>query len=197
VPRKPWSAYANWPLQAQFSQRLGPRLRRRAAARLPEHMVPATFVVLEDLPRTPSGKVDRRALPSPDRDRPALEGAYVAPRTGDEEAMARLWADLMGLDQIGVEDNFFTELGGHSLLGTQLVSHIREAFGVELPLRTLFERPTVAGLSAAVAALRGAGADAGQAPIPRVERGGDADDVEQLSEEQVDALLERMLAGEA
>jgi amino acid adenylation domain-containing protein len=164
-------------------------LRRRLAARLPEHMVPATFVAVDALPRTPSGKLDRRALPAPGGGRPTLAGGYVAPRTPAEETMASLWADVLGLERVGADDNFFTQLGGHSLLGTQLVSHVREAFGVELPLRALFEHPTVAGLAEALGDMRES------APIRRIERSPEErglSDVERLSEEEIDALLERL-----
>jgi acyl carrier protein len=148
-------------------------------------MVPAALVALEALPRTPGGKVDLRALPAPDGERPALEDVYVAPRTAVEEVLAGIWAEVLGLEQVGVEDDFFTELGGHSLLGTQVVAHVREAFGVQLPLGRLFERPTVAGLAGALA-------EAGDPE--RLERvAGVLLDVSQLS----DAEAERMLAARA
>ncbi|MCI0546224.1 MAG: amino acid adenylation domain-containing protein, partial [Candidatus Rokubacteria bacterium] len=149
-PPHPWSRYANRPLRAMAAQRLPSELRRYLEERLPEHMVPAMFVLLESLPLTPSGKLDRRALPAPDTGRPMLERSYVAPRTPVEGVLARIWTDVLGLDQVGVHDNFFTELGGHSLLGTQLVSRLRQTFQVELPLRRLFEAPTVAELAGAV-----------------------------------------------
>ncbi|HEX7241408.1 MAG TPA: amino acid adenylation domain-containing protein, partial [Longimicrobiaceae bacterium] len=138
-------------------------------ARVPEHMVPSSFVVLESLPVTPNGKVDRAALPTPDP-AGARRGAYVAPRTPAEERMAGIWAEVLGLEQVGVEDNFF-ELGGHSLLATQVISRVREAFRTELPLRGLFEAPTVAELSRRVEALLAdAAPDAGGPPLVRVFR---------------------------
>ena len=117
--------------------------------KLPEYMVPAAFVVLEALPLTPNGKVDRRALPAPDRARPrrqGRQGEIVAPRTRTEETVAEIWKELLGLEQVSVEDTFF-ELGGHSLLATQVLARVRKSFGVDLPLREVFQRPTIAGLS--------------------------------------------------
>jgi amino acid adenylation domain-containing protein len=118
-------------------------LRSFLQAKLPNYMVPSTFVMLAALPLTPNGKVDRRALPVPDQERPLLEEAFVAPRTPVEEALAGIWADVLGLTQVGIHDHFL-ELGGHSLLATQVIARLREAFQVELPLRSLFEAPTVA-----------------------------------------------------
>ncbi|MEW5931565.1 MAG: amino acid adenylation domain-containing protein, partial [Gemmatimonadota bacterium] len=130
-------------------------LRAFVQERLPEHMVPAAFVVLEALPLTANGKVDRRALPAPDRG--TAPDAYTAPRTPAEEVLAGIWAEVLGVETVGVEDNFFA-LGGHSLLATQVISRVRAAFGVEVPLKALFEAPTVAGLAGRIEALRGDGA---------------------------------------
>jgi amino acid adenylation domain-containing protein len=126
-------------------------LRHFLMSKLPDYMVPAAFVPLERLPLTPNGKVDRRALPTPGQQRPTLEEAFVAPRTPVEEALAGIWADLLGLTQVGIHDNFF-ELGGHSLLATQVISRLQGAFQVELPLRRLFETPTIAALAQALLA---------------------------------------------
>lgn len=123
-------------------------LRAFLRRRLPEYMVPATFTALEAFPRSPAGKVDRRRLPAPDQATPSAAG-YVPSRTATEERLAALCAELLGRERVGAEDNFF-EMGGHSLLATQLISRIRDEFGVELPLRALFEQPTVAGLAQAV-----------------------------------------------
>ncbi|HEX6289379.1 MAG TPA: amino acid adenylation domain-containing protein [Herpetosiphonaceae bacterium] len=120
--------------------------------RLPEYMLPAACVLLEDLPRTPSGKIDRRALPAVDYARNAA-ASYVAPRTPEEQAMAALWAEVLGLEQVGIHDNFFA-LGGHSLLATRLMARLRAAEQIALPLRSLFETPTVAGLSQQIITLR-------------------------------------------
>jgi amino acid adenylation domain-containing protein len=131
-------------------------LRNFLKAKLPQYMVPTAFVFVDSLPLTPSGKIDRRALPAPDQSRPHLESAFVAPGTVTEESVARIWADILKLERVGVDDNFF-ELGGHSLLATQVISRVRETFGIELPLRMLFEQPTVAGLAERIDAVLWAG----------------------------------------
>jgi acyl carrier protein len=128
-------------------------LRGYLRQRLPEYMAPSVFVYLERLPLSPSGKVERRALPAPEGQRPELEGEYVAPRDEVESELAAMCGELLGVDRVGVYDSFF-ELGGHSLLATQFISRVREVFGVELPLRTLFEHPTVADLAGQIEATR-------------------------------------------
>jgi amino acid adenylation domain-containing protein len=127
-------------------------LRQFLAERLPDHMLPAAFVPLEELPSTPSGKVDRRALPEP-VERPALEQAYVAPQTETEAALAKLVAELLGLEQVGREDDFF-ELGGHSLLAVKLFSRIERIWKVRPPLAILFDTATVRRLASAIEAER-------------------------------------------
>ncbi|MFL5540955.1 MAG: amino acid adenylation domain-containing protein, partial [Longimicrobiaceae bacterium] len=133
---------------------------------LPHYLVPAAFVWIEHVPLTANGKVDRRALPEPAAD----HAAFVAPRTATEEALAELWTGLLGADRVGAGDDFFA-LGGHSLLGVRLVSRIRDALGVELPLRVVFETPTLSALAARVDAARDGdeGAPAA-APVPRADR---------------------------
>jgi aryl carrier-like protein len=123
--------------------RPGPEaLRDRLRARLPDVMVPAVFVALDRLPLTPSGTVDRRALPAPELRRPALVLPRVAPRTPIEARLAELWGEVLGIEDIGVHDDFFS-LGGHSLLATRLASRVRAAY-VAVELRSLFEAPTIA-----------------------------------------------------
>ncbi|MET0400642.1 MAG: amino acid adenylation domain-containing protein, partial [Longimicrobiaceae bacterium] len=143
-------------------------LKAGLASRLPEYMVPAAFVTLAQLPLSVSGKVDRRALPAPEFG--AGEDRYVAPRTPAEEVLAGIWSEVLGVERVGVEEGFF-ELGGHSLLATQVVSRARRAFGVEVPLRALFEAPTVAGLAGRIDELRGTGAMTAP-PMERVPRTG-------------------------
>lgn len=126
-------------------------LREALAATLPDYMVPSRFVFLEKFPLTVNGKLDTRALP--DTMRPDLAESYVAPRTPIEEMLAGYWAELLELPEVGIYDSFF-DLGGHSLLATQLVSRIRQEFQVELPLRQLFERPTVAALAERIESAR-------------------------------------------
>ena len=116
---------------------------------LPDYMVPATFVTLAALPLTISGKVDRAALPAPDATNTLRDGDVVAPRTDVETELAAILSSLLGVDEVSVQDNFFM-LGGHSLLGTQLIARVRDAFGVELSLRTLFDAPTIADLAAEI-----------------------------------------------
>jgi amino acid adenylation domain-containing protein len=124
-------------------------LRSFLKAKLPEHMMPSAFVFLDALPLTPNGKVDRRALPVPDRARPDLAVTFVAPRNPVEEVLAGIWAETLRLGRVGIYDNFF-DLGGHSLVALQVMSRLQNALRVEVPLRTLFEKPTVAGLTAAI-----------------------------------------------
>ncbi|MFC7622941.1 amino acid adenylation domain-containing protein [Microlunatus sp. GCM10028923] len=150
----PWDELTNDPLRGSLQQRLVPELRRRLEARLPEVMLPSAYVLLDRLPRRPSGKLDPAALPAPDSGRPEVATAYAAPRTGVERALAVLWCEVLALETVGVDDDFF-QLGGHSLLATQLVARLRDAFDVELSLQLLFERRTIAGLAVEVeAALR-------------------------------------------
>jgi amino acid adenylation domain-containing protein len=163
-------------------------LRAWLRERLPEHMVPSVFVTMEALPLTPSGKVDRGRLPEPEA-AGSGDAAYVAPRTPQEAALAGIWREILQVPRVGAEDDFF-ELGGHSLMATQVLSRMRETFGVELPLPAFFERPTVAALAALVET--GAAAEA---PIPRADdvAAAPADpgpaEVAHLSDEEVLRLL--------
>ncbi|HYH83128.1 MAG TPA: amino acid adenylation domain-containing protein, partial [Longimicrobium sp.] len=143
-------------------------LREHLHRELPEYMVPTAFVPLERIPLTPNGKLDVKALPAPDL--ASAEERYLAPRTPTEEVLAGIWSETLRLERVGVEESFF-ELGGHSLLATRVVSRVRAVFGVEVPLRALFEGPTVAELAGRVEEMRRAGAPALPAVVP-VERTG-------------------------
>jgi acyl carrier protein len=109
-------------------------------------MMPSNFVILDKLPLNANGKVDRHALPAPDAASYVTEETFIAPRTPEEERVAEIWAEVLNIRPISAEANFF-DLGGHSLLATRLISRIREAWGIELPLRVLFDSPTVAALA--------------------------------------------------
>jgi aryl carrier-like protein len=125
------------------------QLREAMARRLPEYMVPWTVVFVEEMPLSPNGKIDRKKLPPPDTTTTLT--SFIAPRTEFEEAVAGIWRELLGLDRVGVEDNFYG-LGGHSLLLMQLSHRIRADFGVDVGLRTLFDTPTVAQMTVVIAA---------------------------------------------
>src|SRR5262249_44838337 len=122
------------------------QLREHLAQRLPAYLVPSAIVVLPELPLLPNGKLDRSRLPAPEATRPA--GASVAPESPLEEILAGLWAEVLGVPRVSVEDDFFADLPGHSLLATQVISRLRDRVGIELPLRALFEAPTVRRLAA-------------------------------------------------
>jgi acyl carrier protein len=128
-------------------------LRSWLRERLPEYFMPALFVVLEKLPLTPNGKIDRRALPAPEYVPQLVEETLILPRTPEEERVAEIWADVLDIKPIGMEANFF-DLGGHSLLATRIITRIREAFSVNLPLRVMFDSPTIAAVAAQVAKAR-------------------------------------------
>jgi acyl carrier protein len=124
-------------------------LRDHLSRLLPDYMIPATFVEVPSIPITANGKVDRARLPEPTSANALRDREYVAPQTLIEQRLAALIAPLLKIERVGVNDNFFF-LGGHSLLGTQLITRIREAFGVDLSLLNLFDHPTLAGMSAEI-----------------------------------------------
>ncbi|MEH2306734.1 amino acid adenylation domain-containing protein [Nostoc sp.] len=126
------------------------QLRTFLTEQLPDYMIPSAFVEMESFPLTPNGKVNRRALPEPTTSRPELGQTFVEPRTPAEEILAGIWRDVLGLEEVGIYDNFF-DLGGHSLLATQVIALTRKAFGIELPLLSLFESPAIAPLAQKIA----------------------------------------------
>jgi amino acid adenylation domain-containing protein len=142
-------------------------LRAALLKSLPTYMVPAHFLMLNSLPLTPNGKIDRNVLPAPDVVR--SDDDYVAPRTSVEATLASIWAEVLGLDRVSTSDNFF-KLGGHSLLATQAISKIRSTMRIELPLRTLFEQPTLSGLAQHIAGLDASAV--GMPPLARAKRDG-------------------------
>ena len=158
-----------------------PELREELGRSLPDYMIPSAWMLLEDLPLTPNGKVDRRALPDPEGGRLDLGAVYIAPRSALEELVAGIWADVLRLERVGVEESFFA-LGGHSLLATQVVSRIGEALEIEVPLRRLFETPTVAGLCAALLCEAASRKELERAAALVLE-------LLRLSDDEVDALL--------
>ncbi|OYD86628.1 hypothetical protein CDG77_34005 [Nostoc sp. 'Peltigera membranacea cyanobiont' 213] len=126
-------------------------LRHFLRDKLPDYMIPHAFVQMDALPLTPNGKINRHALPAPDLSQISLENGFVAPHSPREKILADLWTELLGLEKVGIHDDFF-EMGGHSLLAIQLISRLREAFSIQLPLRCLFESPTIAELAELLAA---------------------------------------------
>ncbi len=174
----PWQFYANNPLQAKAVRKLVPHLQTYLVQKLPElvphlqtylvqklpeYMMPSAFVVLKSLPLTANGKVDRRALRAFDATNSQMPENYIAPRTPVEQALAKIFIEVLGVKRVGIHHNFF-ELGGHSLLATQLVSRVRDALRVELPLRSVFEASTIAELSQVVESLKQSNAQS-QAPV--------------------------------
>jgi surfactin family lipopeptide synthetase A len=162
-------------------------LRSHLNQTLPEYMIPSQFVFLKGLPISPSGKVDRRALPAPELERSFLEREFVAPRSEIEIKLAKISCDLLGIQQVGIYDNFF-DLGGHSLLATQFISRVREELNVELPLRSLFENPTIAGLSETVEKVQKIQTPDRAKILEMLAR------IEELSDEEVNILLEQKIA---
>jgi acyl carrier protein len=157
---------------------LAVELRSFLKQKLPDYMIPSALVFLEALPRTSNGKVDRRALPAPEQNRPEQENPFVPPSTVAQKAITEIWAQVLKVDRVGIHDNFF-ELGGHSLLAIEIVSRLRDVFQIDLPLRSLFENPTVAGLAAQVVVNK----------TPSEETASVLADLESLTDEEARLLL--------
>ena len=156
-------------------------LREHLRSRLPDYMLPAAFVTLEGLPLTPNGKLDRRGLPAPEADRPALAVEFLAPRTPTEEVVAAIILEILRIERVGVRDDFF-ELGGHSLLATRVAARLSDAFQVEFPLRDLFDYPNAEALAGRLALQLGGRETADEIAALYLQ-------VQQLSEDDVQALL--------
>lgn len=171
-------------------------LRRHLKTRLPDYMIPSAFVTVDALPLNPNGKLDQRALPAFDPARPQPLHGYIAPRNELEENLVKIWTEVLNVEKIGVLDNFF-ELGGHSLLAAQIVARVRKYLGVEIPMRSMFEEPTVADLAAALPKARADGR-----PSPTIVPGRFGRQTREqletclraLSDEEIDALLTAALA---
>jgi amino acid adenylation domain-containing protein len=176
-------AIVNDPVRAAYTRHVVPQLRALLKENLPEYMLPAAISVLSTLPRTPNGKIDRRSLPAPELAHRSVEQSFIAPRTALEQVLAGIWASVLGVERVGVHDNFF-ELGGHSLLVIQVMVRIRDAFQIDLPFRSLFTTPTVAGLGEAMLGLVG--------QIERIERTAELlVALSRLSDKEVEAMLTR------
>jgi FkbM family methyltransferase len=147
-------------------------LQQYLRERLPEYMVPAAWVMMDKMPLTRQGKIDRQSLPAPEEVRRQSRAEIQQPRTPTEEMVAAVWAEVLGIEEVGADANFF-ELGGHSLLATQVVSRLREAFGVELGLRVFFREPTVEAVAAAIEEEQQTEAGIALPPLERAERGGE------------------------
>src|SRR5262249_40400179 len=139
--------------------------------RLPEYMTPSWFVALGELPLTPNGKVDRRALPATDVKRAEELDGHLVPRTAVEEIVIGIFEDVLKVNGVGRKDSFF-ELGGHSLLATQVISRVRNSFGVEVGVRSIFETPTAEGLASGIEEAMRVGEKMEAPPLVRVEREG-------------------------
>jgi acyl carrier protein len=170
-----------------------PDLRDFLKARLPGYMVPSVIIKLDALPLTPNGKVDRRALPVPTALQRVSSAEFVAPQTPVEVELAQIWAAVLGVERVGLNDNFF-ELGGHSLMVAQIMGQVRERFRVDLPLRSVFEKPTLGYLAQLIES------DQRERPQPEItriravpRRQGNTNELlnqlDQLSDEEVEALL--------
>jgi len=173
---KALSFYANEPIEGIFRQQLIPELREYLQEWLPEYMLPSMWVALKQLPLTPSGKVDRRALPAP-QGRGDEVGEYVSPSTEVERILADMWAQVLQIDKVGIKDNFF-EIGGHSLLAMQVLVRVRTTLSVDMPLSVLFDSPTIQELAAYLESVRHAQL------IDDIQNGGD----------EMEELLQRVAA---
>ena len=195
-PFSSWYAYTNDPLKDRLVQTLASELNAYLAQKLPDYMVPSAYAVLDAFPLTQTGKVDWRALPDPKRAGSRRE--FVAPRTAEEQKLAQIWSQVLGVESVGANDSFF-ELGGHSLMAAQVVSRIREIFQVTLPLITLFEKPRLADLAEALVHWQQIPSNRQPTKITRVDRSAqgrpkEEAEADRLSEQEMGRLLDALLA---
>ncbi|HEX8921342.1 MAG TPA: phosphopantetheine-binding protein, partial [Pyrinomonadaceae bacterium] len=191
---KPWSAYANTLRRQPTQQHLAQTLRQVLSQKLPDYMLPSTFVWLDALPLTPTGKLNRRALPAPDSSRPQLDDVYAVPETELERQVATVWSQVLGIEKLGIDSSFFN-IGGHSLLAMQVVSRLSDSLNLDIPLRLMFEKPTIRGFAETITRLQ---TGTSERNIPRIvpvrQPDASAIELEQLTDEQVDALISGLLA---
>jgi amino acid adenylation domain-containing protein len=173
-------------------------LRRFLKSRVPDYLIPSSFIPVARLPLLPNGKIDRKALPSPDLNQVAEERVFIAPRNETEEKIASIWRELLHLERVGIDHNFF-EIGGHSLLAIQVLSRIRRLLEVDIPVRLLFNDPTITALAVEIEKAKAAGAVVRAPILPRRPlvngRQALAARLEKLSADEVNALLETLLEG--
>jgi SAM-dependent methyltransferase/acyl carrier protein len=194
TPHLPLSDLVTQPLRGHLARRFVPDLKAHVAARLPEYMWPDHYVRLKQLPVSANGKVDKASLPPPDRFRPEFREAYIEARSDTEHRLAALWSRVLEVQTPSVHDHFFNDLGGHSLLATQLISRVRREFCVELPLRLIFEGPTIAELAVAIEAARSSSAQAESMPQLSPDPLASLN-VEQLDEAALDEVLAQLSGG--
>jgi acyl carrier protein len=190
-----WRTFANSPSQVQPARDLLPLMRGFLAQRLPEHMIPWSITELKEVPLTANGKIDRLAISRLEVSNRRVAGTvFEAPRTPTETSLAEIWTEVLRVERVGIHDNFF-QIGGHSLLATQVISRVRERLGVDLPLRSVFESPTVSELAQGLDQRR-TYPDV-EVPISKSARIKPAvlpKEIDQLSEDEIDSLLYQVLA---
>ncbi len=191
-----WRTFANSPSHAEPARDLLPMLRSFLAQRLPEHMIPWSITELKEVPLTANGKIDRLAISRLEVSNRRVAGTtFEAPRTPTETSLAEIWAEVLRLERVGIHDNFF-QIGGHSLLATQVISRVRERLGVDLPLRSVFESPTVSKLAQGLEQQRRTYPDV-EVPISKsasIKPAVLPKEIDQLSEAEIDSLLYQVLA---
>jgi amino acid adenylation domain-containing protein len=195
VVTKEKTTLAAYVVGAEGQAPVAAQLRRFAHSKLPEHMVPSHYILVESLPLLPSGKINRKQLESRDLSTSASEDAYKAPRNETEETLAKIWSEVLKIKRVGVEDNFF-ELGGHSLLAVQVISRVRRILDVEISVRSIFEEPIIASLAEKVVKAK---ADGSKAHAPILKRAAPAGSremlmaqLDKLSPEEIRALLDHL-----